>query len=124
MSRTERAAVALSRKRKSPVPDVVCFLCQQLSEKYVKAFLQEHVVSFKKTHDLVALLSLASPLDSSLTVFAAQLDSLNKYSVDFRYPGRSATSSEARAALAAARAIRTALRKRLGLTPRRRRRIN
>src|SRR5687767_12062493 len=91
------AAVALSRKRRVPVPDVICFLCQQLSEKYIKAFLQEHGVPFKKTHDLLALLSLASPLDSSLGAFAAQLDRLNEYSVDFRYPGRSANSTEARA---------------------------
>ena len=34
-----RAAVILNRIRKEPVPDGVCYHCQQSAEKYLKAFL-------------------------------------------------------------------------------------
>jgi len=33
------SAIALSRRRKSPVPDVICNQCQQCAEKYLKAWL-------------------------------------------------------------------------------------
>jgi HEPN domain-containing protein len=34
-----KAALALARRRKDPLPEVVCFHCQQCAEKYLKAFL-------------------------------------------------------------------------------------
>jgi HEPN domain-containing protein len=39
----------------NPVYDIVCFLAQQCTEQYLKAFLEEHGVAFRKTHDLVVL---------------------------------------------------------------------
>jgi HEPN domain-containing protein len=36
-----RAAMALARQRKVPLHDQVCFHCQQCSEKYLKAVLEE-----------------------------------------------------------------------------------
>jgi HEPN domain-containing protein len=46
-----------------PVPDYVCFHCQQSAEKYLKAYLQEHQVEFKRNHDLVPLFRLCLSLD-------------------------------------------------------------
>lgn len=34
-----QGAVALNRRRKVPLPDLVCYHCQQCGEKYLKAFL-------------------------------------------------------------------------------------
>ena len=34
-----KSAVALHRRRKEPLPDVVCYHCQQCVEKYLKAYL-------------------------------------------------------------------------------------
>lgn len=33
-------ALHLSRRRKKPLPDLVCFHCQQAAEKFLKAFLK------------------------------------------------------------------------------------
>ena len=33
-----KAAVDLDRRRRDPLPDPVCFHCQQCAEKYLKAF--------------------------------------------------------------------------------------
>jgi HEPN domain-containing protein len=34
-----QSAVALHRRRKAPLPDIVCYHCQQCVEKYLKAYL-------------------------------------------------------------------------------------
>ncbi len=51
-----QGALALSR-RKNPLPDLVCFHCQQCAEKYLKAVLQEWGIPFPKTHVLTDLLA-------------------------------------------------------------------
>ena len=53
-----QAASALARTRKVPLPDHVCFHCQQCAEKYLKARLEEAGIHFPKTHDLEVLLGL------------------------------------------------------------------
>lgn len=45
-----------------PVYDAVCFHAQQCAEKYLKALLEEHNITFPRIHDLVALLSLSGGL--------------------------------------------------------------
>ena len=47
-----------SRVRNNPNYDIVCFLSQQMAEKYLKAFLQEHGIAFPRTHNLITLLNL------------------------------------------------------------------
>ncbi|MBF0345386.1 MAG: HEPN domain-containing protein [Nitrospirae bacterium] len=42
-------------------PGTVCFLAQQMTEKYLKGFLTFQRKSFPKTHDLLELLTLALP---------------------------------------------------------------
>ena len=54
----------LSAKR---IPwDTVCFHAQQAAEKFLKAYLVHRGVEIKRTHDLVALLSVAVEFDRSL----------------------------------------------------------
>ena len=45
-------ALTLVKKRSEQVAHLTCFAAQQCAEKYMKAFLVEHDVSFSKTHDL------------------------------------------------------------------------
>ena len=106
-------AVSLARKRRIPA-DVVCFLCQQVAEKYLKGLLQENLIRFEKTHDLEGLSKLAQPIATSLSLFQNDFEVLSVYAVRFRYPGSDATPAAAKAAVAAAKRIRAAVRLALG----------
>lgn len=111
------AAVAvLSRKRRPPLPDVVCFHAQQCAEKCLKAVLVKHRVYFPKTHDLLELLQLATPHEPSLQLLKPFLAPLRSYAVMFRYPDEHATLAESRRVLALIRQVRERLRHVLGLS--------
>lgn len=51
--------------RKAPNYDAVCFHAQQCAEKYLMVILQEVNIPSGRTHNLVALLELVLPVDSS-----------------------------------------------------------
>lgn len=104
-----------ARVRKMPNYDAVCFHCQQCAEKYLKAFLQEQDQPFGRTHDLIELLELCLPLDSTFEFQRDVLKDLTKYAVEFRYPGELAVREDARAALHAIRTFRDFVRQKLGL---------
>ena len=110
-----QVAVSLTRRRKVPVHDHACFLFQQSAEKYLKARLEEAGVRFPKTHDLVALLQLAAPLEPLWTAFTTAGRKLNNYAVKVRYPGNEATAAEMKTAHKDAKAIRDEARTALGL---------
>jgi HEPN domain-containing protein len=65
--------------------DSVCFHCQQLAEKSIKAVLTLRSIRFKKVHDLDVLLSLLDDPDFDTIRSYALI--LNSYAVDARYPG-------------------------------------
>jgi HEPN domain-containing protein len=100
-----------------PARDVVCFLCQQCAEKYLKALLHEIGLPAPKIHDLDQLLSDLLPHQGSLKRLRSRLVILSRYAVDYRYPGFSATVREMRAALRHAARIRLAARMILALPP-------
>ena len=75
------------RARKIPNYDAVCFHSQQCAEKYLKAMLQEAGVVFSRTHNLVVLLELLKPVAPSWEMMHPQLQLLNGYAVEVRYPG-------------------------------------
>ena len=104
-----------ARVRRSPNYDAVCFHCQQCAEKYLKAYLQEHNHRFGRTHNLIELLELCLEFDPSFELQRDLLIRLNKYAVEFRYPGESADNSDARNALRALKSFRALLRQQLGL---------
>jgi HEPN domain-containing protein len=68
-----------------------------------------------RIHDLGALLLLLLPRDATLLSLRRMLLSLNKYSVEIRYPDKSASKREAVAAVRNAEKIRRDVRARLGL---------
>ena len=106
-------AETMARKRKSSVPDIVGFHCQQCVEKYLKAFLVLKKVDFPKTHDLIEILERAADKDPFLEIFRSELRMLNPFSVQFRYPGEGATIDDAKAALKSMRRVRKFLREKI-----------
>ena len=103
------------RARKSPNYDAVCFHCQQCAEKYLKAVLQAHKKHIPKIHYLLELMSLIMKFDTSFEFLRADLESLEDYSVRFRYPGEFAEKDEAKAAYQATKAVREFVRQKLEL---------
>ena len=110
-----KSAVALQRRRKEPLPDIVCYHCQQCVEKYLKAYLIAQGSTPPRIHDLVDLLNLCAFYDATLTARLPLVYVLNPYGVLMRYPGMTATVAEAQAAVHAMRRLRTILRRTLGL---------
>lgn len=108
-------ATQILRRRKDIVPDAASFFCQQCVEKYLKARLVEAGIGFPRTHDLLLLLNLCLPIEPLWSAYATVVDDLSDFAVDFRYPGHSATLSEAKQALKNCRSIRTEVRRSLGL---------
>ena len=107
-----QTAVVMARKRKVPVPDVVGFHCQQCIEKYLKALLVLKKLDFPKTHDLLDLLAILTDIEPLLDVLKPELRILNPFSVQFRYPGESATVKESQKALSAMKHVRKFLKDR------------
>jgi len=66
--------------------DTVCFHCQQCAEKNLKALLIYRGIPFPRTHDLVVLFNLLGG-ESSLGLRIENIQPLNRYSVEARYPG-------------------------------------
>jgi len=103
-------AMHLARRRKKPLPDLVCFHCQQCAEKYLKAYLIFSKTPFPKTHDLLLLLELSVQFQPTLELHRELFEYLNPYSVQFRYPGEESDIEEAKLALATLKKIRKMMR--------------
>jgi len=109
VEKAEKDLATASREfqvRKLPNYDAVCFHSQQCAEKYLKAILQEKNISFGKTHNLTALLDLITPHETAWELMRPNLERLNVFAVQVRYPGESADKTIAREALNLCRAIR------------------
>jgi HEPN domain-containing protein len=110
-----KSAVALQRRRKEPLPDIVSYHCQQCVEKYIKAYLIAQGSTPPRIHDLEDLLNLCALYDATLTAQLPLVHVLNPYGVLIRYPGMTATVAEAQAAVHAVHRLRTSMRRTLGL---------
>jgi len=109
------AASALSRRRKIPLHDQVCFHCQQSAEKYLKARLEEAGLVSPKTHDLEKLLGLVVGVEPLWSALRPSLKRLTDYAVSFRYPGNEATGQEAKTAITDCKTVRKEVRLAFGL---------
>src|SRR5215510_11860911 len=69
-----------------PLPVTTAFHCQSAGEKYLKAFLQEHSVSFSNQHNLTPLLESCISIDDSFEELRTDIDRLEGYSIASRYP--------------------------------------
>jgi HEPN domain-containing protein len=112
---------SVKRDPRSPrVYDSVCFHAQQCAEKYLKARLYEAGIHFRPIHDLVRLLDLVLPVEPFWGECRHDLARLSDFAVDFRYPGESATRTQALDARTRCRLFRQTARTALGLERQRR----
>jgi HEPN domain-containing protein len=109
------AATALNRRRKQPLLNVVCFHAQQAVEKYLKARLEEAGLAVPKTHDLLHLLKLLSPVEPLWSSYIGAFSLLVSYAIQTRYPGTAVTKADARHAMELCRRFRGEVRHSLGL---------
>ena len=98
-----------------PISDTASFHCQQCAEKYLKAYLQEHMVEFERRHDLMPLLKLCASLDQDFQKIRIELKELDRYAIIVRYPGVTIKAETAKAALDAAKRVRGFVRRKLKL---------
>jgi len=68
-----------------PVPDSICFHCQQAVEKYLKMYLVSNDKEPGKFHNIGILLQQCVDLDSSFRELAG-IEYLTDYAVFLRYP--------------------------------------
>jgi HEPN domain-containing protein len=100
----------------APVWSVVCFLAQQCAELYLKAYLEEHQIGFRKTHNLEELHRLSAGALRELDHLVLDLVSLTNIGIEARYPGRSTDRNIAQDMMRIAGEVRTVIRSRLGLS--------
>lgn len=81
----ERSAETLLRE--GGIPNTICFLSQQMAEKYLKAYLVAKQSRFPKIHTLDKLLKLCIKLDSSLDELKEEALFLSDFYITTRYPG-------------------------------------
>jgi HEPN domain-containing protein len=78
-----------------PTPDeIICYLCQQSSEKYLKGFLFLHDFEPPKTHNLTELMEMCEKANSDFSVLLPQLNVLTDYAVLPRYPNELGITNE------------------------------
>lgn len=107
------AEYVLTLKENCPF-DTVSYHCQQCAEKYLKAALLRHGVEFQRTHDLVVLFNLLQKAES-LPIRIEDVQPLNRYAIEARYPGdwEPIDESEARNAFEMVKRLRDAMKKKL-----------
>src|SRR5205823_233276 len=71
-----------------------------------QARLLEAGIAFPRTHDLLQLLNACVQIEPLWSAFAKVVDRMSNYAVDFRYPGNSATTREAKMVLKHSRSLR------------------
>ena len=70
-----------------PIPDeIVCNLCQQAAEKYLKCFLFFNDADIPKIHDLPILLKLCIDISGDFAELVKKCGFLTQYAVMPRYP--------------------------------------
>ena len=78
-----------------PTPDeVICYLCQQSAEKYLKAFLFLNNIEPPKTHDLIELLEICVKCNNLFSTLLPKAQILTTYAVLPRYPNELGITSD------------------------------
>lgn len=66
---------------------VNCYLAQQAAEKILKSFLLSKGKGIPKTHDLLFLFKKCAEIAPQINEIQADIEKLNLYSIEARYPG-------------------------------------
>lgn len=93
---------------------MICFLCQQMAEKCLKALLHERRQIVPRTHDRESLIRRLAPTGPKLGSLAAGAAELSRFAVESRYPTFWPNATHSRGTWAAAERIRAEVRRRLG----------
>jgi HEPN domain-containing protein len=90
-----------------PTPDeIICYLCQQSAEKYLKAFIFSHDIEPDKTHDLEYLLEICQKYNAEFSTLFSKVFILKRYGVLPRYPNDlGITNEDMKTALSYAQSI-------------------
>ncbi len=89
-----RSAEYLSTMHNPTPNDLICYLCQQSAEKYLKSFIFSHDIEPEKTHDLNELLKMCQNYDTDFSLLSSQALILKRYAVMTRYPNELEINSE------------------------------
>jgi len=68
--------------------DLICYLCAQAVEKYLKGFLVFNDITPKKTHDLNLLNDLCIEINLDFNNIAVECGFLIRFATDVRYPNK------------------------------------
>jgi HEPN domain-containing protein len=68
--------------------EVICYLCAQAAEKYLKCFLTYNNIIPQKTHNLVLLNDNCIEIDNIFQEIKMECGFLNRYINEIRYPYR------------------------------------
>jgi len=70
-----------------PIPmEIICYHCQQSSEKYLKGFIAKNGGEINKTHDLITLNKLCARYNPKFSEITDECVNLTDYGVQTRYP--------------------------------------
>jgi len=87
--------------------EVICYLCAQSAEKYLKGFLIYHDIIPQKTHNLLILNNICAEIDNEFKNIKTSCDFLNRFANDIRYPHQyEVTERDTNFAIAAVEKIR------------------
>lgn len=111
-----KAALDLMRRPKEPLPDKVAYDCAQCAEKYLKAFLVRHAQTFRYRHDLIVLRRNCQDIDADFRLLEDDLQFLNRWSSEIRYPVMTAVEDDAKIAVESMKRVRAFVRAKLGLS--------
>jgi HEPN domain-containing protein len=70
----------------SPYYPQICFHYQQAAEKYLKAFIVANELEFRKSHELLELLSICKAKEQAFSEIEEECNFLNRFYIDTRYP--------------------------------------
>lgn len=81
-----KAAEGIYYYYEKPPTDTICYHCHQVAEKSLKGYLVCQGIKFQKIHDLIVLLNLCLTKDKTLDSLRENLEILNQYYVETKYP--------------------------------------
>ena len=85
--KAEEDALSMKAVLKEGHPSTGCFLAQQMAEKYLKGLMVFLNRNFPKVHDLLDLETLLLDVCPDIKEIHSDLDLLNRYYIETRYPG-------------------------------------
>ena len=94
---------------------IILFGLYVYGQPKAKAYLHHLSIDFPRTHNLPQLLSLCEEQDEAFSTIRLEMQALNGYSIEARYPGYFTSIEEGQGAVRAVEAVRGFIRLRLNI---------